>query len=168
MAALQDRAWREELIREAMEKAYFRGQPMGEPLQVGPVGSTRRGYFHEDILLLGDVAESLDPIAGMGMTHGILMAEYAARALVAQLRDGVTSEVALREYGRQAEKMTRPYRGFTQLTSSLLRSPLRNLLVPPMSFASLPDVIRGSLTCRALGDSPVPVLPILLLNLFGA
>ena len=165
---LQDREVRAELLEEAATKAHFRGNPIGDPLQVGPVGSTRRPYFHDSILLLGDVAESLDPIAGMGMTHGILMAEHAAKALVDQLRNGVPEPVALKEYARQAEKMTRPYRGFTQLTSSLLRSPLRNFLVPPMAFASLPDLIRGSLRYHPFGENPLPALPLLLLNLFGA
>ncbi len=165
---LQDRAVRARLLREAAAKAHFEGEALGEPLQVGPVGSTRRPCHHDSILLVGDVAESLDPIAGMGMTHGVLMAEHAAQALIAQLKHGTPEAEALAEYARQAEKMTRPYRGFTQLTSSLLRSPLRNFLVPPMSFASLPDLVRGALRYHPFGENPVPALPLLLLNLFGA
>ena len=119
-------------------------------------------------MLLGDVTESLDPIAGMGMTHGILMAELAGRALLAQLRDGVPREDTFREYARQAEKMTRPYRGITHLTASLFRSPLRRLLIPPLSFAHLPDLIRGALRYHPLGEKSIPALPLILLHLLGS
>lgn len=164
---LQDPVLRAQLLLEASEKSHFKGISLGAPLQVGPVGCTRRPYTHEDIMLLGDATESLDPIAGMGMTHGILMAELAGRALVAQLRDGVPREDAFRAYTRQAEKMTRPYRGLTQLTASLFRSPFRRFLIPPLSFAHLPDFIRGALKYHPLGERSFPALPLILLHLMG-
>ncbi len=113
----------ERVAREAMRKTGFTGAPIGKPLQIGPVGSTRRPYTHEGVYLIGDAAESLDPIAGMGMTHGILTAECAAKALVSDLRGTVTAAEAIRTYAREATKLSRPYRGFTHLTASLLRSP---------------------------------------------
>ncbi len=122
---LQDESVRGSLLAEATEKSGFRGRPEGRPLQVGPVGSTRRPYVHGSILLVGDAAESLDPIAGMGMTHGILMAEIAAASIVSHLRDGTPLERTLRDYERAAARMSRPYRGFTQLTATLLRSRAR-------------------------------------------
>ncbi len=165
---LQDPAVRERLLDEAKAKSFFQGNPIGKPLQVGPVGATRRPYFHGSVLLVGDVAESLDPIAGMGMTHGILMAELAARSLVAHLREGVPLEATLKDYARNAERMTRPYRGFTHLTASLLRSPVRGVLVPTLAFAKLPEVIRGSLDGRAIRESVLSILPNLLLCVAGA
>lgn len=165
---LQDSKLQEQLLLEAAEKSYFKGIPMGEPLQVGPVGCTRRPYTYGDVMLLGDVTESLDPIAGMGMTHGILMAELAGQALIAQLRDGVPREETFREYTRAAEKMTRPYRGITHLTASLFRSPLRRLLIPPLSFAHLPDFVRGALKYHPLGEKVSPAFPLILLHLIGS
>ncbi len=165
---LQDPEVRERLLDEAKAKSFFRGDPIGKPLQVGPVGATRRPYFHGSVLLVGDAAESLDPIAGMGMTHGVLMAELAARSLVAHLRDGVSLEATLKDYARDAEQMTRPYRGFTHLTASLLRSRARGVLVPTLAFAKLPEVIRGSLDGRAIRESVLSMLPNFLLCLAGA
>jgi menaquinone-9 beta-reductase len=166
--ALQDPELRESLLREASTKTGFTGSPIGEPLQVGPVGCNRRPYTFEDILLVGDVVESLDPIAGMGMTHGILMAERAGQAILSLLQDGVSCEEAFSRYQRESEKMTRPYRGLTQLKASLFRSRLRNFLIPPLSFAHLPDTIRNALSSQLPGHSPARALPLLLLHLIGA
>jgi flavin-dependent dehydrogenase len=165
---LQDPEWRGELLAEAMEKTGFTGAPLGKPLQIGPVGSTRRPYAHEGVYLIGDAAESLDPIAGMGMTHGILTAECAAKALVSDLRRTVPAAEALRTYAREAAKLTRPYRGFTHLTASLLRSPLRGALVPALSFARLPEMVRSSLDRGNSGKPSLTFAMNLLLALLGA
>ena len=62
----------------------------------------------------------------------------AARALISDLRDGIPQAVAAETYVREATRLARPYRGFTQLTASLLRSPLRGMLLPALSFATRP------------------------------
>lgn len=166
--ALQDAEWRSALLAEATEKSGFNGVPVGKPLQIGPVGSIRRSYLHDSVYLIGDAAESLDPIAGMGMTHGILTAECAARALVADLRDGVPQTVAAETYVREATRLARPYRGFTQLTASLLRSPVRGMLLPALSFARLPEMVRSSLDARRGGDPALAFAMHCLLVLVGA
>jgi len=168
LVPLQDPDWRRELLAEAMGKTGFAGAPLGSPLQVGPVGSTRRPYGHKGVYLIGDAAESLDPIAGMGMTHGILTAECAAKALVSDLRGTVPAAEALRTYAKEAAKLSRPYRGFTQLTASLLRSPLRGALVPALSFARLPEMVRASLHLGSSGKPSLAFAMNLLLALVGA
>lgn len=165
---LQDPDWRRELLDEAMRKTGFTGTPLGKPLQIGPVGSTRRPYTHEGVYLVGDAAESLDPIAGMGMTHGILTAECAAGVLVSDLAGKLTPSEAIRAYAAEAAKLSRPYRGFTQLTSSLLRSPLRGALVPALSFARLPEMVRTSLHLGGSGKPSVAFAMNLFLALLGA
>ena len=165
---LQDPDWRSSLLAEAMEKSGFDGAPVGKPLQIGPVGSIRRSYLHESVYLIGDAAESLDPIAGMGMTHGILTAECAARALISDLRDGIPQAVAAETYVREATRLARPYRGFTHLTASLLRSPLRGVLLPALSFARLPEMVRSSLDTRRGGDPALAFAMHFLLVLVGA
>jgi 2-polyprenyl-6-methoxyphenol hydroxylase-like FAD-dependent oxidoreductase len=165
---LQDATWRSALLQEAMEKSGFSGAPVGKPLQIGPVGSIRRSYLHDSVYLIGDAAESLDPIAGMGMTHGILTAECAAHALVSDLRGGIPQAVAAETYVREAIRLARPYRGFTQLTASLLRSPLRGLLLPALSFARLPEMVRSSLDARRSSDPALAFACHLFLALLGA
>jgi len=165
---LQDPDWRSSLLAEAMEKSGFDGAPVGKPLQIGPVGSIRRSYLHDSVYLIGDAAESLDPIAGMGMTHGILTAECVARALISDLRDGIPQAVAAETYVREATRLARPYRGFTQLTASLLRSPLRGVLLPALSFARLPEMVRSSLDTRRGGDPALAFAMHFLLVLVGA
>lgn len=165
---LQDPEWRGELLAEACGKMGFAGEPVGKPLQIGPVGSVRRPYVHDGIYLIGDAAESLDPIAGMGMTHGILTAECAARHLAAELRGRCSRAEALAAYAAAATKLSRPYRGFTQLTASLLRSPLRGALVPALSFARLPEAVRTSLHLRSGREPSLAMAFHLLLALIGA
>ncbi len=168
VAALQDPRWRTELLDEVRAKTGFRGEATGKPLQIGPVGAVRRPYTHEGIYLIGDAAESLDPIAGMGMTHGILTAECAARHLADELKGRISREEALAAYTAAATKLSRPYRGFTQLTASLLRSPLRGALVPALSFARLPEVVRTSLDLRSRREPSLAMAFHLLLALIGA
>ncbi|MGB6222194.1 NAD(P)/FAD-dependent oxidoreductase [Haloferula sp.] len=146
---LQDPAVRERLLAEAMRKTFFSGHPLEPPLQVGPVSTARRGYVWNSIMMLGDAAENLDPIAGMGMTHGVLMAEIAAECLISIHRDGVDPQKALVRYAKLAGKMSRSYRGFTRLTASLLRSPARRYLLPVLSSTFLPGMVRS-----ALDDDP--------------
>ncbi len=165
---LQDPAIRDSLLAEAMEKSHFSGNPLGKPLQVGPVSAARRPYVHESIMLLGDATENLDPVAGMGMTHGILMAEIAADCILSHFQKGVPLGTAHYEYARRSAQMSRPYRGFTRLTASLLRSPARRVLLPLLSATMLPGVIRKALD-EDLEQSPHPSsLPKHFLSLVGA
>jgi len=151
--ALQKEENRSHFLSEACEKCGFHGSPLEAPLQVGPVSSTRRPYYRDSVMLLGDAAETLDPVAGMGMTHGILMAEIASKALVDTLIKGCDETVALQRYAEHAEIMSRPFRGFTRLTASLMRSPARRFLLPPLASSFLPGVIRSALD--ELPDFPI-------------
>lgn len=165
--ALQDPVVRERLLEEAMKKSYFTGRPLEKPLQVGPVSSARRPYIHESIMLLGDAAENLDPVAGMGMTHGILMAEIAADCLRARFKVVLSADRAHILYAERAEQMSRSYRGFTRLTASLLRSPARGCLLPVLSATMLPGVIRTALDGDTCGASASASLPQHFLSLVG-
>lgn len=167
VSPLQNPAWRAELLAEAKRKCGFEGEPTGKPLQIGPVGSGRRPYSHRLIYLVGDAAESLDPIAGMGMTHGILTAECAARHLLLDLRSGITREEAAGAYQIAAKRLARPYRGFTHLTASLLRSPARRVLVPCLAAAQMPEMVRASLGVGRQGRSAMAMVMHLLLTFAG-
>ena len=165
---LQNQSIRDRLLSEAAAKSFFSGQPLENPLQAGPVNTAKRPYVHRSAMLLGDAAENLDPVAGMGMTHGVLMAEIAAKTLLSIRQKGVSPDSALAQYAILAEKMTRPYRGFTKLTASLLRNPARQFIIPPLASTFLPGMIR-----KALDDSPdeiakAPSLPRHFLSLVGA
>lgn len=164
---LQDPAIRDRLLAEATEKSFFTGKPIEIPLQVGPVSAARRPYVHDGIMLVGDAAENLDPVAGMGMTHGILMAEIAAQSLLAIGRGEEPPEFAFSQYSALAERMSRPYRGFTRLTASLLRSPARRILLPPLSSTFLPSMIRTALEDAPSGISRAASLPRQFLSLMG-
>lgn len=170
VAYLQNETVCQKLLQEAAEKSSFSCKVIGKPLTAGPVGVTKRPYNHHSILLLGDSTESLDPIAGMGVTHGVMMSEHAATALVDILRHGVSEGVALANYTKNCREMSRLYRGFTQLTASLLRSRLRGFLIPLLSCTRLPFLINNALRCHATSASAsMACLPFTkLLQLIGS
>ncbi len=143
--ALQDPQIITPLLEEAMEQVGFAGSAIDKPLNVGPVNHAKRPYVHDSIMLLGDAAENLDPIAGMGMTHAVLMAEIASELLHAHLREGLPIEEVHAIYAKRAAHMGRAYRGFTRLTASLLRSPLRGALLPVAAATILPELVRRTL-----------------------
>jgi len=164
---LQDPVVRDALLAEAMDASHFSGSAMEKPLQVGPVSAARRPYVHQSVMLLGDAAEILDPVAGMGMTHGVLMAEIAADCILSHFQQGVSQKAAHDQYARKSEQMSRTYRGFTRLTGSLLRSPARRILLPLLSATMLPGMIRKALD-EDMRKSARPVsLPRHFLSLVG-
>lgn len=165
---LQDPAVMGALLDSAMQKSNFSGAPMGKPLNVGPVNPAKRPYVHDSVMLLGDAAENLDPIAGMGMTHGVLMAEIAAEVLIDHFKEGLPLANAHIRYSNQAAKMSRNYRGFTRLTASLLRSPLRGLLLPIASATVFPELVRRSLDREPRHQTWPMYLPQHFLSLMGS
>ena len=167
VAYLQDDEVRDGLLSEAMGKCSFAGELLDAPLITGPLGATRRPYRHGSILLLGDVAESFDPISGMGITHGVLSAELAAQALIAIRKNNAPAEKALDEYAINCERMARLYRGFTRLTGGLLRSRLRNVLIPLLVKTRLPFLIRKSLKYQPPDEAPAASIFLSLLRLIG-
>lgn len=153
VAYLRNETVCQELLREAAEKSSFSCKGFGKAIMAGPVGVTKRPYSYHSILLLGDSTESLDPIAGMGLTHGVMMSEHAATALVDIFQHGVSEGEALATYAKNCREMSRLYRGFTQLTASLLRSRLRRFLIPPLSWTRLPFLVNNALRCHATSAS---------------
>ena len=153
-----------------MEKSGFGGVPVGKPLQIGPVGSIRRSYLHDSVYLVGDAAESLDPIAGMGMTHGILTAECAVRALVSDLVDGVLRPWRRATYVREATRALTPTLSRIHPAHGLApaQSACAGLLLPALSFARLPEMVRSSLEVRRGGDPALAFAMHFLLALIGA
>lgn len=167
MRYLQDKGIQDDLLQEAKEKCFFRGDVLGRPLTVGPVGAMKRSYRHGSIILVGDVAESLDPISGMGITHAVLSAELAAEALLALQGGNVSGEKVLDEYTINCEVMAAPYRGFTRLTGGLLRSPLRNVLIPALVKTNLPHLIRKSLKYKSSDKAMIASVFSAFLRLMG-
>lgn len=165
---LQDALVREQLLAEAMAHLHFSGQPLGDPLQVGPVSAARRTCVDGSTILLGDAAENLDPVAGMGMTHGILMAEIAAGCLLPMFAGDLSPERARACYAKRAAKMSRTYRGFTTLTRTLVRSRARGVVLPVLSATALPGVVRAALGDGSPRDAWPRSIPSYFLSLMGA
>lgn len=145
---LQDEAVRDELFREVSEKMGFQIESRGTPMQTGPVNENRRPWYFGSALLVGDAADSLDPVAGMGITQGVKMSEAAATSFERVLREGVPQVEAFEAYAESCQEMSRYLRGFTKLTASVLRSPYRRNLLPALSTTGFPNHVRNALSAH--------------------
>jgi flavin-dependent dehydrogenase len=90
------------------------------------------------VFLVGDSAERLDPLGGMGMTHALLSAQAAAHTVHSALRGELTFEQAAESYGVLRESLAAPLRQYTGMLSGvLLRAPLAlHLPAPLFTFAA--------------------------------
>lgn len=113
---------RRALIRVVYEQTGIEGNVIEPPMFVGPFGRRKLRCAEDGVYLVGDTAETLDPIGGMGMTHaiscGILAAESIQRAAAGKL----TREAAAYEYAVRREAAARPLRMFTNLVLKTLTS----------------------------------------------
>jgi menaquinone-9 beta-reductase len=107
--------WRS-IIGAACDKALFRGYQVGKVRGIGPLGRRIKPSWWRGTYLIGDAVESLDPIAGMGMTHALLSSKLAAQSLRAALCGELSADAAGRRYHIARESEIKPIRGFTRLT----------------------------------------------------
>ena len=111
----------------------FRGEPAGSVLGKQSLQNGRRTPYFGRALLIGDAAEHLDPIGGMGMTHALLSAELAADSIEAVLAGECAASDALRRYALRRDRAARPLRGFTGVTHGAFATMRRHPRM--MSFA---------------------------------
>ncbi|MBX7143474.1 MAG: NAD(P)/FAD-dependent oxidoreductase [Oligoflexia bacterium] len=118
----------------------FQGHPMGQPLDprgIGPLNRSRRGGFHNEVFLVGDCCETLDPIGGMGMTHALISSKLAASALIEIIKAGAPIEISGSHYEQTLLKEMRPLRGFTRLTYFYLNFLAGTPLFEPIGHTAL-------------------------------
>lgn len=131
------------LTRVAREVGYA-GEPAGPVRGAAMLSCGRRSAIGDRLLLIGDCAEQLDPIAGMGMTHALVSARLAAACLESALQTPASWRESFRSYATCRERAVRPLRGFTALSylnlvsgggSRILRSLERSPLAVRLSRA---------------------------------
>ena len=155
-------------IQQDLRKLHFSGSPVDKPIGIGPLGSTWRPSSHEHILLVGDALECLDPISGMGMTHGLISSQLAGEALQAIFHDNESPQRALSRYAKQRTVAVRRIRGFTRVTAALLRrSRTHRQILELLSKTNLPEKTREVLRVNSLDSSMPGNLPEALLLLAG-
>ena len=93
---------------------------LDEPIVSGPFGRRSRRSGNGRIFFVGDAAEVLDPIGGMGMTQAILSGKLAGTLLGgASLGD---SNRLLARYDYERERLSFPLRTFGGFVHSLIHS----------------------------------------------
>ena len=103
-----------EFINQELATLGFSGQPTSLPAGRVVHKRLRRPMAqHDNIYLIGDACEQLDPIGGMGMTHALLSAKLLAKHMSEKL---VLTEKEKAELIKEHRKMIRPCRGFTRLS----------------------------------------------------
>lgn len=150
----RSKTWDE--ITQALKLVGFNGEPVDEPLAIGPIGCTRRPIISDGVFLVGDALESLDPISGMGMTHGLMSSRLVSVALKAIITRGAEPERVYSRLKKDREATFRPYRGFTRLTGGLLRFCSNHQRALQMiAHTSLPERMRGGLGAEAMTLSTI-------------
>lgn len=138
----------------------FRGRVSGNVFGAPSFRQSAAEVYGDRLVLIGDAAETFDPIGGMGMSHAMLSSRLAADAILKSLSRQNDSATFLATYAAQRESAARLLRGFTWLTlqsvlklgdtrifSSIARGPLGAALIataqrPLPSDGLLPRGIR--------------------------
>ena len=94
--------------------------------------------WHGSALLVGDCCESFDPIGGMGMSHALLSAECAARALLEIFGTDASPAACLQRYEDERRQAARCLRGLTRLAYMTLVSERRGALLRLMKHLGAP------------------------------
>lgn len=112
----------EGVLLRALDQLGLRGEMLAPPKGAGPVGTGRRAQLVSNALLIGDAAESLDPIGGMGMTHALRGGRLASEMLAHHLSTARPAREFSQSYESERDRMTAPLRGFTALVKHALPS----------------------------------------------
>lgn len=125
------------------------------------IGAIRRPSYKEGAFVIGDSAEQLDPVGGMGMTHALISGRLAAQSILSLFK-GQDERVVISRHLRTYSRGIRKLRGFTRLSQLmtkgsgienlrflLLGSPLTSLF---MHEAHRDDLSDGSPFIRSCID----------------
>lgn len=127
------------LVLETSKDLGFEATRIESQQGVGPLGNLQRQAVFKKVLLVGDACESMDPLAGMGMTHAIVSAECAAQALIPFFRGRSASlESSFMHYNYAREREARKLRRLTQLTYHSLKTPEVFRPIELLAYTPLP------------------------------
>jgi flavin-dependent dehydrogenase len=118
-----------EMVNTIANKLSIEMEMVAPPLGSGSLNSCYHGEHYRGAFVVGDACETFDPCAGFGMTHAILSGRLAAEHILKAAAMGCRDK-ALQEYAEARERIVSPLRGFTRLTSTMMRSRLGRLGLP--------------------------------------
>ncbi|HQH26187.1 MAG TPA: hypothetical protein PLP17_02230, partial [Oligoflexia bacterium] len=148
------------ILLAAEQVMGFRGELALPPLGAAGLGGVRRRFFYRGIILVGDCVESMDPIGGMGMTHGLISSYFAAQALLQALSSAGSGERVFGGFEAKLSRTVKPLRGAARFTEFVLRRAPDHRLLRYLSRSSLPSLLREAACARG----PAPSLKIALLR----
>ena len=119
---LPNRATRSMLLEQACEQIGFTGTQCDAWQGFGPVGSCSSAVRTPQVLLVGDAAETFDPLGGMGMSHAALSAKLAAAAIVDCLSGHTSPPLRCEAYQHELQRQSNILRGFTRTICATLRT----------------------------------------------
>ena len=141
------------LLPRVLDALGITAQLVAPAIGASSIGAALRVPRRENVLVIGDACEQLDPIGGMGMTHALGSAALAARAISSAIRDPLRAEIHLQRYVTDRASFVRPLRGFTSLTFRSLVH-WRDL---PGAGRILESGIARAVSGAAHGDCPSPM-----------
>ena len=143
------------VIADILESQGFTGRIEEAQYGAAAINSSRRTITKRDPYLIGDAIERIDPIGGMGMTHGLYTASLALGCLIKQLEQGKSMVLA---YQRARLRGVVVLRLLTALSYSLNVSqsfPIRLLVrVAPATVFRMLTLISSLFPEPALSEQP--------------
>jgi menaquinone-9 beta-reductase len=109
-----------QILQEIKQALKYEGELTDAPLGMAGFGAVTQKSCWEGVLLVGDCAESFDPIGGMGMTHALESSALAAEALTEVLKEGKDPVPEFDAYHAKRDAAARPLRAFTRMVHTSL------------------------------------------------
>jgi len=138
--------YRAQIVGWIAEELGIEGVQFNEGQAIGPVTRLSRNSVWGRTFLVGDAAESFDPLGGMGMTHALYSGIAAGEALTGILLKQETMQAGAHRYVAERERIARTLRTFTSLTYRAFRNReggiLLSLLARGKSFAVLERTLQ--------------------------
>ena len=121
------------------------------PLGSGSLNSRCHGEHFRGAFVVGDACETFDPCAGFGMTHATLSGRLAAEHIL-KAESNSSRDRALQDYSAARERIVRPIRGFTRLTSTMMSSRLGRIGFPIAAKTGVAGMISHAVHSRTSGE----------------
>lgn len=166
LAMLREEKQLSPMLQEVKQALRCEGELADPPLGMAGFGAAAEKSWWHGVLLIGDCAESLDPIGGMGMTHALESSALAADALIAVLQEGKNPAAEFETYHAKREEVARPLRTFTRMVHAVLSRLGRSSIFSQLGKLPVSSAVIKQLLYRDRAASP-SLAARLLENIWG-
>lgn len=121
ISQIEQKSFHDFLSSELLKKLKFKVSSLESTHATGPIGRYKRPFGNQGAFCIGDCAEQLDPIGGMGMTHALVSASILNDQLIDFWAGKLSLKQAQLSYSKKRSQAIKELRGFTTLANFCLR-----------------------------------------------